>query len=73
MPLNELISGENSKKKKRPPGWNQEAQKAFEELKELCCSATILAYADYKKKFKLHTDASDLGLGGSSLSGGRGW
>ena len=35
---------------------------AFEELKELCCSALILAYANYKKKFKLHTDASDLGL-----------
>ena len=43
-------------------GWNSEAQKAFEELKELCCSALILAYADYKKKIKLHTDASDLGL-----------
>ena len=28
-PLNELISGENSKKKKRPAGWNTEAQKAF--------------------------------------------
>ena len=62
-PLNELISGENSKKKKKPAGWNDEAQKAFEELKELCCSAPILAYANYEKKFKLHTDASDLGLG----------
>ena len=41
-PLNELISDENSKKKKRPAGWNQKAQKAFEELKELCCSAPIL-------------------------------
>lgn len=62
-PLNELISGENSKKKKKPAGWNDEAQKAFEELKELCCLAPILAYANYEKKFKLHTDASDLGLG----------
>ena len=62
-PLNELISGENSKKKRKPAGWNSRAQKAFEELKELCCSAPILAYANYEKKFKIHTDASDLGLG----------
>ena len=61
--LNELISRENSKKKKKPAGWNEKAQKAFEELKELCCSAPILAYANYEKKFKIHTDASDLGLG----------
>ena len=39
------------------------SQAAFEELKELCCSTPILADADYRKKFKLHTDASDLGLG----------
>ena len=62
-PLNELISGENSKKKRKPAGWNSRAQKAFEELEELCCSAPILAYANYEKKFKIHTDASDLGLG----------
>ena len=40
-PLNELISGENSKKKKKPAGWNEKTQKAFKELKELCCSALI--------------------------------
>ena len=62
-PLNELISGENSKKKKKPAGWNDDAQRAFDELKELCCSAPILAYANYERKFKIHTDASDLGLG----------
>ena len=54
--------------KKKPAGWNAEAQKAFEELKELCCSAPSLAYANYQKKFKIQTDASDLGLGSSSLS-----
>ena len=62
-PLNELISGENSKKKKKPAEWNEKAQKAFEELKELCCLAPFLAYANYEKIFKIHTDASDLGLG----------
>ena len=36
---------------------------AFEKLRELCSTTPVLAYADYTKKFILHTDASDLGLG----------
>ena len=36
---------------------------AFDQLKDLCISTPILAYADYKKPFQLQTDASDLGLG----------
>ena len=36
---------------------------AFETLKEHCCTTPVLAYANYKKPFKLHTDASDLDLG----------
>ena len=36
---------------------------AFDQLKDLCTSIPILAYADYKKPFQLQTDASDLGLG----------
>ena len=32
-------------------------------LKELFCSTPILAYANYQKKFILHMDASDHGLG----------
>ena len=32
-------------------------------VKELCTSAPFLAYADFKKPFRLHTDASILGLG----------
>ena len=36
---------------------------AFDQLKDLCTSTPILAYADYKKPFQLQTDASDLGLG----------
>ena len=35
----------------------------FEALKEHCCTTPVLAYANYKKPFRLHTDASDLGLG----------
>ena len=62
-PLNELISGDNSKKKKKEVQWTPECQEAFEALKEHCCTTPVLAYADYKKPFTLHTDASDLGLG----------
>ena len=36
---------------------------AFDQLKELCTSTPILAYADFTKPSKLHTDASVLGLG----------
>ena len=62
-PLNGLISGDNSKKKKREVQWTSECQEAFETLKEHCCTTPVLAYADYKRPFRLHTDASDLGLG----------
>ena len=44
--------------------WTEECQIAFDKLKELCTLTPILAYADYKKEFQLHTDASELGLGG---------
>ena len=38
-------------------------QAAFDNLKRLCSSAPILAYADYGKPFQLCTDASISGLG----------
>ena len=38
-------------------------QYTFDNLKELCTTTPILAYADFAKPFKLHTDASVLGLG----------
>ena len=62
-PLNALISGENSKKKKGPVKWEEKHQQAFEKLKQLCTEAPILAYADYKKPFRVYTDASEVGLG----------
>ena len=43
--------------------WNGECQEAFNKLKQLCSQTPILAYANYKKPFKLHTDASENGLG----------
>ena len=63
-PLNTLISGENASKKRKPIEWNDDCQKAFDKLKELCTSTLILACADYKKEFQLYIDASELGLGG---------
>ena len=32
-------------------------------MKELCTTTPVLAYADFTKPFKLHTDARVLGLG----------
>ena len=45
------MSGETSKKQ------------AFHRLKEACTRTPVLAYANYKKPFRLNTDASELGLG----------
>ena len=43
--------------------WTAECQQAFEHLKQLCSQTPILAYANYKKPFRLHRDASENGLG----------
>ena len=43
--------------------WNDECQKAFKKLKQLCSQTPILAYANYNKPFKLHTVASENRLG----------
>ena len=57
------MSGENANKKKTLVEWTAECQQAFEQLKQLCSQIPILAYANYKKPFKLHIDASENGLG----------
>ena len=49
-------------RKKNLIKWNSECQEAFDKLKELCTTTPILAYANFGKPFKLHTDASVLGL-----------
>ena len=40
-----------------------DCKKAFEKLKELCSKTPVLAYPDYRQKFKLYTNASESGLG----------
>ena len=62
-PLYKLISGKNAKLKKKTVEWSSTCHLAFTNLKDLCSNTPILAYADYTKKFILHTDASELGLG----------
>ena len=62
-PLYKLISGENSKGKKNEIEWDQDCEITFLLLKRLCTEAQVLAYADYTKPFKVHTDTSKDGLG----------
>ena len=62
-PLHELISGENVGKKKAAIKLDSRCQQAFDDLKTLCTTAPILAYANFSKPFKLHTDACGTGLG----------
>ena len=43
--------------------WKNACKQAFQRLKQLLCSAPILAYPDFGKDFVLQTDASDYGVG----------
>ena len=65
-PLNKLLQnqeGTPSQKKKFKVYCGPEQQEAFENLQKLCTESPILAYADFKAPFVLHTDASGDGLG----------
>ena len=62
-PLNDILSGTNSKLKgcfvRLPPS----AIVAFQEQKMKCMTAPVLAFANFKEEFQLETDASGDGLG----------
>ena len=65
-PLNKLLQNVERtphQKKKFRVHWGPEQQEAFETLQRLCTESPILAYADFKAPFILHTDASGDGLG----------
>ena len=66
-PLNKLISGENATKKQKKVDWDEKCEEAFIALKEQYCNPPILAYADYSKPFKLHTEANTSGLGSGAI------
>ena len=62
-PFYNQISGDNATRKKEKVKWTEECQEALVMLKALCTSAPILAFADFTRPFKLHTDASTTRLG----------
>ena len=76
-PLNDLLIGQgNNTKGKRSRAkksdtktkktlfiWLNKQQEAFKTLKDKLLHPPALAYADYSLPFKLHTDASNTGLG----------
>ena len=62
-PLNDLLEGRGKEFKLQPVTLSPEALEAFHALKEKCMTAPVLAFADFKKPFRLTTDASKEGLG----------
>ena len=61
-PLYQLVSRDNAKAKRKEVGWSKECKEAILKLK-ICSNTPILACADYQRPFKVHTDASESGLG----------
>ena len=57
FPITEVLST------KRKFCWTPEAQKAFDLIKNLLTSAPVLSNPDFSKKFYLHCDPSDFGIG----------
>ena len=67
-PLHKLLTGLDNKVLKKSGGnlkldWTKEHELCFNLLKEICTNTPMLAYGNYSKPFKLHTDASEIGLG----------
>ena len=62
-PHYQLFTGENAKKKTNEVKWTEQCEQAFNKFKEICSDTPILACADYTKCFKVHTNASEQGLG----------
>ena len=51
------------RRRSTPVEWNPAQQGAFDKLIEACTTTPVLAFADFKKSFKVYTDASLEGLG----------
>ena len=65
-PLHDLVAKGNARHKKKGADisklWDQQHQKAFEELKTALTTAPVLGFAEFTKPFILETDASHDGL-----------
>lgn len=59
-PINALLKG---RKKSQKIHWNEEAEVAFNKIKQSLISAPILATPDFSKPFVIQCDASNVGLG----------
>ena len=63
QPLNEHLAGEGASRKSKHVSLSEDAQEAFQALKEACMSSPVLAFANYTKDFLLEMDNSKEGLG----------
>ena len=66
-PLNTLLKGKKGPHKKNdcsPLEWNENAQRAFEELKKEMSEKVVLQFPNFEKDFLLTTDASGTSIGG---------
>ena len=50
-PINQLVSGNNTSRKKNHMEWTAECQQAFECIKQLCSQTPVLDYANYRRPF----------------------
>ena len=67
VPLSNLLKkkGDASVKSNSKLDWNDDAERAFNTLKQAMQSAPTLIVPDHKKPFVLHCDASDFAIGAS--------
>ena len=47
-----------------PFQWTRDCQESFNQLRKRLCSTPVLAFPNFKERFILDTDASDVGIGG---------
>ena len=64
-PLSNLLGKEGQVLK-----WDEDCDKAFQEVKTLLSTAGVLKYPEFDKKFKVHTDVNGFDIGGVLIQNG---